>query len=436
MTDSQQLLADYVRNGSEAAFRELVSRYIDLVYSTALRLVQGDDHRAQDVAQIVFMDLARQASRLSDNPMLGGWLHRDTCFVAGKMMRGERRRVLRERQAVQMNEMNESTGGFERLAPLLDEAINELGDEDRKAILLRFYERHDLHSVGQALGSSENAAQKRVSRALEQLHGILTRQGLTLSAAALASGLATDAVTAAPAGLGAGIAAGALAGAASNAATAGLLKLMAMSKIKFGIVSVITIAGITAPLAIQHRSLVKLRQDNEDLRLKLVQLASPTAENEQRSNLLAQGSVQFGGGEPSSELLRLRGEVGRLRQVEREFQKLRQTAAQTTLGNDSTVSTAYATQPKEPEFFYVSGEVSVPGRFVWTNGMTLATAMELAHGPTDPTNTYAVQVKDSSGSSVSMNYQDATTSPATSAILEPGCRVVVHRLPPAEGTGP
>jgi DNA-directed RNA polymerase specialized sigma24 family protein len=85
MTESQKLLAEYVGKGPETAFRELVSRYVDLVYSTALRLVEGDAHRAQDVTQTVFIDLARQASKLSSDSMLGGWLHRDTCFVAAKV---------------------------------------------------------------------------------------------------------------------------------------------------------------------------------------------------------------------------------------------------------------------------------------------------------------------------------------------------------------
>src|SRR5687768_381697 len=99
MSEAQQLLADYVKNGSETAFRELVSRYVDLVYSAAVRLVNGDIHLAEDVAQTVFADFARMARGLSPDVMIGGWLHRHTCFVASKTLRGERRRQLRERQA-------------------------------------------------------------------------------------------------------------------------------------------------------------------------------------------------------------------------------------------------------------------------------------------------------------------------------------------------
>src|SRR5260221_14244438 len=103
MTDGQQLLAQYAESRSEAAFRELVTRYVDLVYSAAVRLVNGDTHLAEDVTQTVFADLARMARKLSREVMLGGWLHRHTCFVASKTMRGDRRRLARERQAVEMN---------------------------------------------------------------------------------------------------------------------------------------------------------------------------------------------------------------------------------------------------------------------------------------------------------------------------------------------
>ena len=99
MTDSRTLLADYVENGSEGAFRELVARYLNLVYATAMRVVGADPSLAEDVAQTVFIDLARNAGKLPRDVMLGGWLHRDTCFVAAKLVRTERRRRLRERQA-------------------------------------------------------------------------------------------------------------------------------------------------------------------------------------------------------------------------------------------------------------------------------------------------------------------------------------------------
>ena len=150
MTEGRQLLSQYIESGSETAFRELVARYVDLVYSAAVRLVNGDRHLAEDVTQTVFADLARQARGLSREVMLGGWLHRHTCFVASKTMRGERRRQTRERQAVEMNALEDhSAANLASVAPILDDAINQLGSEDRTAILLRFFEQHDFQ-IGRA----------------------------------------------------------------------------------------------------------------------------------------------------------------------------------------------------------------------------------------------------------------------------------------------
>ena len=234
MTDHRTLLAEYAATGSEEAFRELVARYIDLVYSTAVRLVNGDTHRAEDVAQTVFADLARLAGKFSPDVMLGGWLHRRTWHVATTLMRNERRRLNRERQAAEMNELHDHPEGqFERIAPLLDEAINQLGAGDRAAIVLRFFEHRDLRAVGAALGSNEDAAQKRVSRAVEKLRCHFARRGIVASSTVIASVIAAHAVHAAPAGLASAVTTASLAGAAGSSSfglTSAWLKTMLVNK--------------------------------------------------------------------------------------------------------------------------------------------------------------------------------------------------------------
>src|SRR6185503_8716271 len=129
MTEACQLLRDYTEHGSEAAFRELVARYIDLVYSVAVRRAGDDPHLAEDIVQTVFTDLARKARRLRHESMLGGWLHRHACFVSSTMMRGERRRRTRERQAMEINAvLDYGESPWEEVEPVLDEAINELDE--------------------------------------------------------------------------------------------------------------------------------------------------------------------------------------------------------------------------------------------------------------------------------------------------------------------
>jgi RNA polymerase sigma factor (sigma-70 family) len=327
MTDGKQLLAEYVKNGSEAAFRDLTGRYTNLVYSVALRMVGGDTQSAEDIAQSVFIDLARMAQRLSPEVMLGGWLHRHTCFVASKAIRSERRRQARERRAAQMNAGEDhSEANLARIAPVIDDAINQLGDEDRLAILLRFFEQQDFNSVGAALGSTADTAQKRVSRALEKLHALLRHGGIKCSVVGLGTLLGAEAITAAPSGL-----AASLAGTALGAMTAGgggtltIAKFIAMTKLKLGVVSAL-VAVAAIPLWMQHRSVTKLREENESLRLQAQQLAALSAENDRLSNLLAKADSSATP-DQSSELLKLRGEVGGLRRQLAEAAKQEKTKA-------------------------------------------------------------------------------------------------------------
>ena len=256
MSESRKLLKEYVSSRSEPAFRELVERYVNLVHSVASRLAGGDSHLAEDVTQIVFADLAATAPKLPERVLLGGWLHQHTCFITNRTLRTERRRRIRERQAAEMNSQQDHTeANLSRIAPILDEAIGRLGTSDRTAIILRYFEQCDLRSVGEALGTTEDAAQKRVDRALEKLHALLKHRGATLSAVALGTALATEAVSAAPAGLAGSVVGAALASAgAGGGITATLVKLMTMTKIKVGILSVLVVAGMAIPLAIQYQS--------------------------------------------------------------------------------------------------------------------------------------------------------------------------------------
>src|ERR1039458_936662 len=263
MTDAPSLLRQYVEHGSESAFRELVTRYIDFVYSVALRRVDGNAYLAQDVAQTVFTDLARKARSLPVDVMLGGGLHRHTCFVSSSAIRQERRRHSRERNAVEMNALHyPGDAEWKQIAPILDEAIDELGVDDRKAIILRFFEGHDLRTVGAALGATDDAAQKRVSRAVDKLRESLTRRGVTLTVAALATALASRAVMAAPAGLATAVSSAALlAGASGVGLAAGALKLLAPLSVKLA-VGAIAVAALVTPFILHYRHGGDVRNTN------------------------------------------------------------------------------------------------------------------------------------------------------------------------------
>jgi RNA polymerase sigma factor (sigma-70 family) len=313
MFDDRQLLRQYADEGSEAAFGELVARYVNLVYSAALRRTGGDAHLAQDVAQLVFTDLARKAGSLPADVVLSGWLHRASRFAAAQLMRSEHRRQAREQEAATMNALeSEPTPDWRDIRPLLDEALDALGDGDRDALLLRFFEQRSLAEVGRALGANEDTARKRVNRALEKLRGRLIRRGVTTTGVALSAAISVNAVQAAPVGLAATFTSASLAGAAAGTgATLSILKLMAMTKLQSAVVGAIFVGGVATTLLIQHQAHARLRQLDESARVQTDQLAQLHADHDRFASLAGEG----GGAGPNSvdDLLRLRAEVGALR---------------------------------------------------------------------------------------------------------------------------
>ena len=216
MTEDAQQLARFAKNGDETAFRELVGSHFDLVYSAALRQLNGDTHLAEDVAQMVFTDLARKAGVLPRGIVVAGWLYEAARRAAANAVRGEQRRRQREKEAIIMHEpAPDPSTDWEEICPILDAAMGQLSAQDRNAVLLHYFERKGFRAIGAAFGISDDAAQKRVMRALGKLRSILMRRGITVSAATLAMMLTTSTLQSAPAGLSISVGSASLAGAAA-----------------------------------------------------------------------------------------------------------------------------------------------------------------------------------------------------------------------------
>lgn len=201
MKEDAELLSEYVSKGSQPAFAELVQRHVNLVFSVALNNVGRDAHAAKDVAQAVFVALARQAHALTDRRSLAGWLYLTAHHQAAQFVRTERRRQTRETRAHTMNEiLNTPEVDWQQLRPVLDDSLRELSEAEREAIVLRYFEDQPFATIGRTFQVSEDAARMRVDRALEKLRALLERRGLSSTAAALVGVIAQQAV-AAPAGL-------------------------------------------------------------------------------------------------------------------------------------------------------------------------------------------------------------------------------------------
>ena len=251
--DDHELLAEFVRCHSEAAFTELVRRYGGLVYSTAFRFC-SNPHHAEEITQAVFVILARKAEALSPRVVVSGWLYQTARLTAANFVKGEIRRRHREQEAVMQSNPHETdASAWEKIAPLLDEAMGALAETDRSAVLLRYFENRTSKEIGVALRMNEETARKRVNRALEKLRQFFAKRGVTVSGATLSGALSTHSIQPISAVMTKTISAVAIAnGATASTSTVtlikGALKIMAWTKAKTAIVigvGVLLAAGTT-----------------------------------------------------------------------------------------------------------------------------------------------------------------------------------------------
>ena len=260
ISDDMALVREYAQSNSEQAFAAVVSQHVNLVYSVALRQVR-DPSLAEEITQAVFIILARKAKSLSPKTTLSGWLCRTARYVSDRALRAERRRQFREQEAQMQSTLNEpDSGAWTQIEPLLDEALNCLGEKEHDAVVLRFLDGKELKHVGAAMGTTEDGARMRVNRGLEKLRKFFTKRGITLSAAMIAGAVSTYSVQAAPVGLAKSATALAVAkGAAVSGSVLilvkGAWKMMAWAKAKTAVVVGVGVllAGSVATVALSGK---------------------------------------------------------------------------------------------------------------------------------------------------------------------------------------
>ncbi|MGO9199985.1 MAG: RNA polymerase sigma factor [Limisphaerales bacterium] len=336
MASDLELLRNYARNNAEECFTALVGRHLNLVYSTALRQLRSPQ-LAEEVAQSAFTDLARNARRFAPDTILTAWLYQVTRRTAIDVVRREARRRSREQIATEVNAVSAAATEWTRIEPLLDEAMDALDDIDRTAVLLRYFENKSLREVGHTLGTSEDAAQKRVSRAVERLRAFFSKRGVTTGASGLVLFISANAVQSAPVGLAAAIAAAAVpAGAGVSASTASFAtKTIAMTTMQKTIIGAALAAALGTGMfeacqASRLRNRVQsLQQRQEPLAEQIQKLLQERGELTNKVNALLADNERLN--RNTAEILKLRGEVARLRPLRNAVATLQRMATQSAL---------------------------------------------------------------------------------------------------------
>jgi RNA polymerase sigma factor (sigma-70 family) len=355
METDAELLGRYARGRDEAAFAELVRRHLSLVYGSACRESAGDLDAARDTAQLVFVELARKAASLAKHPALAGWLYTSVRRVGASARRADCRRVRREQETHAMNPTRGEPAeqpAWNDLRPLIDDAMHDLNEGDRGAVVLRFFEEKSLQEIGAEFGVSANAARMRVDRALERLRVALDKRGLKSAASGLAAALAAGAVATAPKGLAATVTGAALAAGVSVAISApALFTFLTMTKIKIAAAAALVVSA--ASFALWQESQIRLlAARNNALRAQLAEPARVSGGNRRAAAESNANDENERRRKEFLELMRLRAEVNDLQR------KLRALAAAKAASPETNSATASPVPPEEPRPYHA--EINAP----------------------------------------------------------------------------
>lgn len=404
MNDDLALLREYARNSSEAAFTEVVSRHVNLVYSVALRYVR-EPHAAEEITQAVFIILARKANTLNEKTVLSGWLCRTAYYTSANWLKIQTRRHYREQEAFMQSQLTETSDlTWQQVAPLINSAMENLGRKDHDALVLRFFENKNFMEVGSILGTSEQAARKRVSRALEKLQKFFAKRGIRSTTTMLGETISANSIQAAPIGLAKAVTAiavvkGTTASISTLTLIKGAMKVMAWTKAKTAIV-----LGMAVVLATTSTTVIVI---------KMAQARRPLAERTDVLSLLKE-NVAMDIRTDGTVLFQSMVEETNASSITTSTDRL-DGADQVSWIKDESGKPMKFTRLADGHSFLITLPKPVPP------GGTISYSLEGSATGAIKTNAageYALELSDSPGNVADMHYVQAWRLPASATLLE------------------
>lgn len=401
-----KLLADFVQSGSETAFTELVQRYIALVYSTALRF-SNNPHHAEEITQAVFIILARKANVISSRVILSGWLYQTARLTAANFVKREIRRGRREQEVFMQSTLPHSEcTDWDKIAPLLDTAMGKLGETDRNALVLRFFENHTAAEIGAALRMNEESARKRVQRALGKLRKFFGDHGVNSTEETIAGAISANSVRAVPVELAAVISRIAL---SRSIDTPILTKIMTLFLKIFATAAVATAIGVTVYALHLQKQNQALQQQESSFTGQIQQLQQQFGDATNQIDSLKDENASLASN--MDDLMRLRAEV-------------------TQFHRDENPSTVNISAPHDPTlrifiqsgFYFVSDSdlqrmgiqwaaSSQSGEIGYLDASQLVYILEALNGASDVTALTAPRLVSINGQTVQISISRSYSSP-------------------------
>ncbi len=203
-TDAQ-LLERYVR-GNDDAFADIVCRYGPVVIGVCRRVLH-DRADAEDVAQAVFLVLARQARSIRRPDALAGWLYKTARRLALNHRRDALRRLQRETRGFLATPTRAVADPLDELSvrellAIFDEELQRLPECYRLPLILCCLEGCTQEEAARRLGWMPRSVKGRLERGRQRLRERLVRRGVSMSAvlvgveAARAADMTADFITA------------------------------------------------------------------------------------------------------------------------------------------------------------------------------------------------------------------------------------------------
>jgi RNA polymerase sigma-70 factor (ECF subfamily) len=166
------------RNGDQAAFDDVVSRYSRKVYELCYRILRNEEE-ARDMAQEVFVKVYLKRGSFKGKSALYTWIYRIATNMCINSLKKRRFQTVPLDSVEWALEGKQDCGApdYGELERALSSALANLPPRQRAVFSMRFFEKMPVKEIAEALGTSVGAVKANYHHAVKRLRSILGEGG-------------------------------------------------------------------------------------------------------------------------------------------------------------------------------------------------------------------------------------------------------------------